>query len=95
MTGLTLLEYRKAEFESLASLFDDGIGATMLEWRLPEDHHSDSPFHSVNHPSDEMARNVADRSILVKGIYELWGEGRNFEELEEAIKNYSDDQKLS
>lgn len=32
--------------------------------------------------------------ILVKGIYEIWGEGRDFEELECAVKNYPDDRKL-
>lgn len=57
-----LLEYRKAEFESLAGLFDGCSGATTLEWRLPEDHHPDSPFHYVNLPSEEMARNIANRS---------------------------------
>lgn len=89
-----LLEYRKVEFESLAGLFDGCSGATTLEWRLPEDHHPDLPFHFVNLPSEEMARNIAGRSILVKGIYEIWGEGRSFEELEEAIKSYPDDRKL-
>lgn len=32
--------------------------------------------------------------ILVKGIYELWGEGGSFEELEEAIKGYPDEKKV-
>lgn len=32
--------------------------------------------------------------ILVKGIYELWGEGSSYEELEEAIKRYPDERKL-
>lgn len=32
--------------------------------------------------------------ILVKGIYEIWGEGSNYEELEEAIMRYPDDRKL-
>ena len=32
--------------------------------------------------------------ILVKGIYELWGEGSTYEELEEAIKGYPDNRKL-
>ncbi|KAL0357113.1 UNVERIFIED_CONTAM: tRNA (guanine(10)-N2)-methyltransferase [Sesamum calycinum] len=68
--------------------------APPLEWRLPEDHHPDSPFHFVNLPSEQMARDIAGRSILVKGIYELWGEGRSFEELEEAINSYPDDRKL-
>lgn len=30
----------------------------------------------------------------MKGIYELWGEGSSFEELEEAIKAYPDEKKL-
>ncbi|KAL7157220.1 hypothetical protein ABFS83_02G063000 [Erythranthe nasuta] len=89
-----LLEYRKSEFESLAGLFEGRGGATPLEWRLPEDHHPDSPFHFVNLPSEEVAISIASRSILVKGIYELWGEGGSFEELEESIKSYPDDRKL-
>lgn len=32
--------------------------------------------------------------ILVKGMYELWGEGDNYEELKESILKYLDDRKL-
>lgn len=37
---------------------------------------------------------VGCSGILVKGIYELWGEASSFEELEEVIKSYPDEQKL-
>lgn len=30
----------------------------------------------------------------MKGIYELWGEGSSYEELEEAIRSYPDECKL-
>lgn len=30
----------------------------------------------------------------MKGIYEVWGDGSNYEELEEAIRNYPDELKL-
>ena len=30
----------------------------------------------------------------MKGIYELWGEGSSYEELEEAVKSYPDERKL-
>lgn len=30
----------------------------------------------------------------MKGIYELWGDGQSFEELEEAVKSYPDERKL-
>lgn len=92
-----LLDYRKPEVESLAELFGafdlrDDKGRS-LEWRLPENHHPDSPFHFVDLPSEEVARDIANRSILVKGIYELWGEGATFEELKESISGYPDERK--
>ncbi|KAL5787677.1 hypothetical protein ACOSP7_004626 [Xanthoceras sorbifolium] len=87
-----LLDYRKAEVESLAEVFvGTGDG---LEWRLPQHHHPDSPFHFVHLPSEDVARSIANRSILVKGIYELWGEGSSYEELEVSIRNYPDELKL-
>lgn len=30
----------------------------------------------------------------MKGMYEVWGEGSSYEELEESIKSYPDDRKL-
>lgn len=95
-----LLDYRKPEVESLAELYgafgdSDGVdGHGSLEWKLPQHHHPDSPFHFVNLPSEVVARQIANRSILVKGIYEVWGDGSNYEELEEAIRNYPDELKL-
>jgi hypothetical protein len=32
--------------------------------------------------------------ILVKGLYEVWGEGGSYEELEESIRSYPDERKL-
>ncbi|CAH9074685.1 unnamed protein product [Cuscuta epithymum] len=90
-----LLDFRKPEVESLAELFGAfNSQPRNIEWRLPEHYHPDSPFHFVSLPSEEIARNVANRSILVKGMYELWGEGSNYEELEDAIKSYPDERKL-
>ncbi|KAG9439783.1 hypothetical protein H6P81_019948 [Aristolochia fimbriata] len=93
-----LLDYRRAEVEALAELFgafaDTPEDDRRLQWKLPDDHHPDSPFHFVWLPSEEIARNVANRSILVKGIYQLWGQGGSYEELEEEIRSFPDDQKL-
>lgn len=38
-----------------------------------------------------MSFNVA--GILVKGIYEIWGEGSSYEQLEEAVNAYPDERK--
>ncbi|KAJ3696702.1 hypothetical protein LUZ61_000407 [Rhynchospora tenuis] len=93
-----LLDYRRPEVESLADLFAteeiNCEGSSLVEWRLPEKHHIDSPFHFVSLPSEDIARKIANRSLLVKGIYELWGQGTDYEELEKAIKEYPKDRKL-
>ncbi|KAM7250599.1 hypothetical protein ACFE04_022482 [Oxalis oulophora] len=89
-----LLDYRKPEVESLAQLYGAFNNGEVLEWRVPKHHHPDSPFHLVNLPSEDLARKIATRSILVKGMYELWGEGSDYEELQESITSYPDEQKL-
>ncbi|XP_031744564.1 tRNA (guanine(10)-N2)-methyltransferase homolog isoform X5 [Cucumis sativus] len=90
-----LLDYRKAEVESLAELFGENGDhkGKKLEWKLPLHHHPDSPFHFVDLSSDDIARNIANRSILVKGMYELWGQGSDYEELEESIRNFPEERK--
>lgn len=66
-----LLDYRKSEVEALAQLFgafdeeedqQNPKEHCFLEWRLPQHHHPDSPFHFVNLPSEDVARKIANRS---------------------------------
>lgn len=58
-----LLDYRKAEVESLAQLFsNEDQEYQCLQWRLPLLHHPDSPFHFVNLPSEDVAKSIANRS---------------------------------
>ncbi|GJM85256.1 hypothetical protein PR202_ga01691 [Eleusine coracana subsp. coracana] len=90
-----LLDYRRPEVESLAELFGGPGAGDAVEWRMPENHHEDSPFHFVRLPGDErFAAQVANRSLLVKGIYELWGHGTTYEELEKSVMEYPDERKL-
>ncbi|AQK71729.1 uncharacterized protein LOC100280406 [Zea mays] len=90
-----LLDYRRPEVESLAELFAGPGARESVEWRMPENHHVDSPFHLVRLPGDErLAAQVANRSLLVKGVYELWGYGTTYEELEKSVREYPDERKL-
>ncbi|RVX02475.1 hypothetical protein CK203_031190 [Vitis vinifera] len=78
-----LLDYRKAEVESLAHLFGVLEDGSALQWKLPQHHHPDSPFHFVYLPSEDVARNIANRtgdlyqceSSNYKGLgddYKMW-----------------------
>uniref|UniRef100_A0A0D6R2X9 tRNA (guanine(10)-N(2))-methyltransferase n=1 Tax=Araucaria cunninghamii TaxID=56994 RepID=A0A0D6R2X9_ARACU len=86
-----LLDYRRPEVEALAKLFG---GLAQLDWKLPSNHHQDSPFHFVWLPSEKVALQIATRSILVKCMLELWGEGYSFEELKSAVQKFPEEQKL-
>lgn len=41
-----------------------------------------------------LTRNGASVGILVKGMYELWGEGTCYEELKDSIESFPDSRKL-
>lgn len=75
--------FRIPELESLAKLHD-----------IPVDflHHDEkNPFLIVKLQSDEHAKLILERSVLSRGIYELWGQGRNLQELHENVKKTSSD----
>ncbi|KAL3693576.1 hypothetical protein R1sor_007227 [Riccia sorocarpa] len=86
-----LLDYRIPEVESLARLF---LGEKVdLKWRQSPYHHPDSPFYFIDLPSEDIARKIASRSVLLKGIFEVWGEGRTYEELRVSIEACPEEKK--
>lgn len=72
-------KFRKAELECLAGMY--GIQVDM------SDHNDDSPFMVVQLESDKQAKQLIDRSVLSKAIYELWGQGKTMDELHEDVKS--------
>lgn len=73
--------FRVAELESLAGLF--GIQVDLSH------HKEECPFLVVSLESDEQAKRLIHRSILAKGIYELWGEGEDLDSLHMNIQESS------
>nr|TKR79457.1 hypothetical protein D5086_0000272240 [Populus alba] len=51
--------------------------------QILENHHPDSPFYLINLPSEDIARKIVNRSILVKGIF---GKEISFQEQNDRIK---------
>mmetsp|Transcript_24031 Transcript_24031/g.33078 ORF Transcript_24031/g.33078 Transcript_24031/m.33078 type:complete len:476 (+) Transcript_24031:158-1585(+) len=84
------LGFRREEVQALADAF--GCGSE-LEWGLPHGGSPDSPFWYINLPSEEHARQIASRSCLVKGIYEVWGEGATLDEMLTACQSFPLEQK--
>lgn len=71
-------QFRKAELESLADLYN--ITADFSQ------HNEEHPFLVVQLENDEEAYNLIDRAILSRGIYELWGHGDTIDELHENVQ---------
>ncbi|KAF3939412.1 hypothetical protein ABW19_dt0200731 [Dactylella cylindrospora] len=70
--------FRKPELESLAKLHN--IELKILHY------HEKSPFAKVALKSNHDAKTLMSRSILGKGIYELWGTGHTYEEVHADVK---------
>jgi tRNA (guanine10-N2)-methyltransferase len=62
------LDFRIPETESLAKLA--GVKGP-LRWKKPEGDHEHSPFWYLDLPSEEVAKKVVERSILLKGMFEV------------------------
>lgn len=78
--------FRKAELEALSSL--ERVKIDILDYR------PGSPFCVIRihpgrdsqEPLESAARSFISRSVMSKGIYQLWGQGTTYEELHEDIK---------
>ncbi|CAI5968989.1 unnamed protein product [Closterium sp. NIES-64] len=57
-----------------------------VRWRKPRGDHMDSPFFYVDLPSDDVARQIAARSLLIKGIFDIWAEAPTYEALKPQVE---------
>jgi tRNA (guanine10-N2)-methyltransferase len=78
----TRVEFRLAELESLARLFNYPVHYNK------EEHDPDRPFLTVTLPSEKAAADIASRAVLIKGFFEKWGEGVTYEELLASLDKY-------
>lgn len=103
------LEFRLPEVESLAAMAggtgrgsssmssDSGSGgaaaAAAVVWEKPFGNRPESPFWYAHLASDEVACQVAARSMLTKVLLEVWGEADSLEGLHAAVAQFCPDTK--
>ena len=75
--------FRQAELESLAHFY--GFHISMSH------HDPSSPFLIVQLENDRQAQQLVERSILARGVFELWGHGDCLEELHHDVLENSQD----
>lgn len=61
--------FRFLELDALLQLF--GVDPSSAYDR--SDRNSESPYLPITLPSEAVAVNICNRSVLIKHIYELWG----------------------
>ncbi|KAI7855545.1 S-adenosyl-L-methionine-dependent methyltransferase [Circinella umbellata] len=74
-------EFRLPELLSLAKLERINLECDQDKYRL------DNPYFKITLDSDEDARKLIRRSILIKNIYALWAEGNTYEEVHTQVKD--------
>ncbi|KAE9411183.1 RNA methylase [Gymnopus androsaceus JB14] len=67
-------EFRIPELESVSQLYDFKVS-------LPDERDLYRPYMVIGLESEDHARLLAKRCILIKSIYEFYGQGKNYEEL--------------
>lgn len=77
------LNFRISELESL--LFLNGLNLK-LNWENNTD--TKSPFIVLNNVTELQVKNILKRTVLAKNGYEIWGEGKNYDELKSSLLNY-------
>jgi len=75
--------FRVPELESLGDLHGLKIDFS--------NHDESIPFMIITLDNDQDAKNLISRSVLAKGIYELWGVGNTEEELHQDVQTRSSD----
>ncbi|KAM4692977.1 tRNA (guanine(10)-N(2))-methyltransferase TRMT11 [Discoglossus pictus] len=74
-------EFRLPEIKSLLSVYGGHFNNI-------QDVHTKSPFCVLHIPSEELARKLMKRTVCAKSVFELWGNGKSNEELQESLQNY-------
>lgn len=84
-------EFRVPELLSLSRLFG-------LELSFPEgkdlsvfDREDVAPFLVVRFPSEEAARKISSRAILIRGVFEIWGRGSTYEQAVSMARRFNAD----
>ena len=96
------LDFRLAELNALLKLqsldpldsYDQGLWDVYAE-EIKNEEPNISPVIVVDLPSFSHAKYLSKRGILIKAVYEIWGEGSSYEKLRESIKKNNIDAKAA
>lgn len=79
-----LLDFREADIQAAAEA--EGVSKEKLRLRLLPGDHPFSPLRLIDSPSEDTTLAIAQRAILAKGLFEIWGSGSSLEELKESLR---------
>jgi len=82
-------DFRLQELLSLASL-----AKCELQYD-PKTYSDKHPFLVIQLQSEKYARHIMSRSLLMRSMFELWGWGRDYQELEASVKEFPPDLMVS
>ncbi|XP_058950203.2 tRNA (guanine(10)-N2)-methyltransferase homolog [Pocillopora verrucosa] len=79
------VDFRISELLSVSMMFGFEV---LVE---SEDHRKENPYLVVCLPSEDCARKLLSRTVSIKSVYELWGQGENLTALKENLLQYPPD----
>lgn len=79
------VDFRISELLSVSMMFGFEV---LVE---SEDHRKENPYLVVHLPNEDCARKLLSRTVSIKSVYELWGQGENLTALKENLLQYPPD----
>lgn len=83
--GSNHYDFRLPELEAVAKLFNINLTYDKIV------NVADTPFVEVFVDSEEDLIKISSRAVTVKGFYEIFGSGKNYEEVTAGVKKYMTD----
>jgi hypothetical protein len=81
-----LLDMRESEVEALAEMHGVSSSPGGLNLRLLPNDSVFSPLRMMDVPNELAACKIGRRSVLSKGVFELWGWGNTLSQLKESLR---------
>lgn len=93
------LAFRLPEVQALAEIANNGSpidaedGLPILVWENSYGNIDASPFWYIHVRSEDIVRFIAQRSMLLKAIIEVWGEGETADEMRQSVASFDPETK--
>jgi tRNA (guanine10-N2)-methyltransferase len=89
------LEFHEPELISIADMYGEKLALEPEPELVAKVPAPPSPYRFADFADEDTAVKIGSRSVLLRGVLEVWGEGATYEECVAAVRALPNDKKFS